>query len=227
MPQLQLSPGIIAGTSAINIAAIKIRNNLARGDRQIAGTSIISLAQVHRRRSVQLAPATFSGEVTGGLKQLLRFSNGEVVGKLDANVLYFLNASPIAPPTGTLYRAALPTQGQPNFNGSALTQGDLHPVSISIEGQRLLGLTAKFEAQSRGLNTVISITKTNIKLTAPALDPNTQVEKITGNFSFDPADFTIPADLQGIEFAYRFSLGDGMGRSYTLERGGFSVYRAL
>jgi hypothetical protein len=231
MAQLNFPAGAITSITTANISAIKILADFGRAG-IIATTSIASVGSLGKKRSVEPGAIAFTSNLSGTLKRKLNFPSGAIASVTQAQVKFFLNVSPAAPPKGWLHLADLstllhPGTRPPEFSGSRLVNGDLSPISFKIEGQKLEGLNAEFTAKRKDDLTASPIIKTGtaVHQAAPVLDDQTQIETMMGSFSIEPADTQNFPDSE-VELSYTLKFSDGLGRVYTVVSGSFTVYSA-
>lgn len=233
MPILDFAGGTIAATSAAAISAIRFLKNFGQGG-AIEALSLATIIRTARTRSIRGGRTLTSGSIGGTLKGWLNFGQGTIAGIAQTAIKYFLNAKAIAPPVGHLYRASIeslinPLAPSPAFNTSRLVRGDLVPIGFFVQGQRLQGLRATFEARQRGVEAPLTISKVapgSIKQTQPVLDREFNIDSMSGNLAIEPADTATFPEVE-VEMLYHFYFTDGIGRTYTVERGSFVVYPAL
>lgn len=236
MPQVPFSPGAIASTSEAEIAEFKLTKNLARPG-QLKTVSVASINRLARRRSFGRIEANSKTGMVGRTKRKASLAGGAILTQVRSQIKFFLNAAPVAPPTGRISLQRLDALTDPKFvgprlGGSRLIKNDLIPIFFAIRGEKTNGLTARFVARQLGVAegvTPLSIEKaapSNIKQTWAVIDPQTKVEQITGNFSIEPGD-TAGFPEGEVELAYQFVMTDGLGRHYTIERGSFTVFTVL
>lgn len=193
----------------------------------------ISCNSIRRDRAPKIKPLLFVAMVKGQFKQWLELSGGTITAKFATDVAYFINAVPVAPPKGQMGLMSIQKVIDPKipvgFNGARLIRGDLYPIYFHVQGQKLAGLTGTFKAKQRkvlpGASPIV-FEKTSVVEGAPSLDDRTGIEIMTGNFSLDPGDTDGFPDYE-VEMGYQFTLSDGMGRTYTVSTGFFTVYPAL
>jgi len=195
--------------------------------------SVANVTATRRDRAPRIVPVEIATGVKGAFKQLVKFGGGEIKLTTETDIAYFVNAVPVAPPKGVMGLASIDRIIDPNvvavFNGCRLIKGDLIPVYFHVQGQRLTGLEGKFKAKQRRIldgSTPITLEKTSIVESAPALDERTGIEIMTGNFAIEPTDTDGFPDYE-VEMVYQFLLSDGQGRTYTVATGYFTVYPPL
>lgn len=231
MTQLLFPPGVIDSATSADIDEIKLRKNLGRPG-IIASISVASVGALAKKRSVSPQSATIKSGLTGTIKRKLNLPAGSIASTTQAQVKFFLNVSPVAPPKGTLHRADLSTLLQPgsrapNFSGSRLVKGDLTPLSFKIQGQKLDGLNAEFSAKRKDDPLAPTIIKSGaaVHQSDPVIDTHTKIETMMGSFSIEPGD-TADFPSTEIELSYTLKFSDGLGRVHTVVSGNFTVYPA-
>jgi hypothetical protein len=147
------------------------------------------------------------------------------------SAVYLLNKVTIARPKGTLMVATVdpllnPGTGYLSFGGTRVIRGDLFPLWMVVEGQRLGLLTGTLEIKGTDpvSGTLYQFTK-SVTLAAPT-DVNANVERVSARVQIEPIDTNAMPDRE-IELRYAFRLTDGNGRVYTPETGFFTVYPAI
>ncbi|MBD2771143.1 hypothetical protein [Iningainema tapete] len=225
MAQLTLPSGTLATETSADVGEIKIVKNIGNG--LITTKSSAGVGAVGRVRSLlamatpSLSPLTanIASSLSGTLKRKLKLPAGTIASTIVSALRFFLAAEQTPPPKGKL------TLAGSSFAGSRLVKGDLIPLSFTITGQRLEGLTALYTAKRKDNPLAPTLVKANIHLTDVAIDPKTGIETMTGAFSIEPADTESFPDGE-VELSYTFKLTDGLGRVYTLEKGSFTVFSA-
>lgn len=193
----------------------------------------VDVAMTGRYRAPGHQPVAVRGRVQGKLKLLAKMFGSTISLVTEIVTRYFVNAMPTVPPKGRMGLVSIahvidPTVALP-MNGSRLVKGDLIPIYFHVQGQRLEGLEGVFYAKQRKVKPPLSpieFTKSAVIEADPSLDPKTGLEVMTGNFSLTPSDTLGFPDYE-IEFGYQFVLTDGMGRTYTVATGFFTVYNPL
>lgn len=227
MPLLYFPSGSLATTTtAPNITIIKVRRNIGKPG-LLATKSVASAGETTRKRSVQVEPSKFFSNLEGILKRKLKLGPAVIRSTTQANVKFFIAANPAPPPKGNLYLADITAWADgstpPAFNGQRIIRGDLIPLTFKITGQRLSSLNMEFTAKRRDDGSLI--TKTNARLTDPVIDSK-KVETVYGTFTLDPGDTSGFPDSE-VELAYVLKLSDGLGRTYTIEYGSFTVFSVI
>lgn len=236
MPYLNFPAGSIASVSEADIAEFKLTKNLGRPG-WFKSAAVCNVGRVGRSRTM-MVECTPKSAFKGKLKRMVNIGGGAIATQTRSQVKFFLNAAPIAPPKGSVHLQTLDSLNNPNavgprLNGRRLIRDDLTPIYFTAQGEKTLGLNAHFVARQIGVDplvaTPLEITKSSpntIKQSAAAIDPQTEIEKITGNFNIEPGD-TSGFPNGEVEFSYQFYLTDGLGRRYTIESGSFTVYTIL
>lgn len=229
MPYLAFGPPTTLSTLDTELTDVKLR----RAFRHIRSQGLIStsLSRSGRSRSTGPLLVEFQGRTDVSLKRKVRFSPLSGRSSMETLTQYFLNATPAVPPIGSL---RLPNVNQllnkafvsPSFNGTQHAKGDQIVIQFMVKGQRMDGLKPMFSAcrmdQPAGSPHDLEKEGAAISITDPVRDTTTSVETMTGSFFINPGDtLTLPDGT--IEFVYEFKLSDGLGRTYTLERGKFKV----
>jgi hypothetical protein len=227
MPLLYFPSGSLATTTtAPNITTLKIRRNIGRPG-LLATKSVASAGKITRKRSIQLEPSKLSSSLEGILKRKLKLGPAVIRSTTQANVKFFIAANPAPPPKGNLYLADITAWADgstpPAFNGQRIIRGDLIPLTFKITGQRLSSLNMEFTAKR--LDTGALIVKTNARVTDPVID-NKKIETVLGTFTLDPGDTSGFPDSE-VELVYVLKFLDGLGRTYTIEHGNFTVFSIL
>lgn len=228
MPIQNFPVGIIATATTGAIATTATRKNISKPGR-LETQSLASIGKVVRVRSLSLEKGNLTSTLSGTMRRKLRFPAGVVATKTEGEVRFFLAVNPTAPPAATVYRASISTLisggNAPSFAGSRIIRGDLQPIAFKVIGQKLNGLFATFTAKRKDDATAAPIIKTGsaIHLTQPVLDSKTGIETMMGALAIEPAD-TANFPLQEIELTYTLRLSDGIGRTYTVEYGSFTIF---
>ena len=230
MPYIAFGPPTQATTLVSELTTVKLR----RAFRQIRAQGAVSTSLIRsgRSRSTGALKVLFDGKVDVNLKRKVRFSPLLGQSSLQTLTQYFLNATPAVPPAGSL---RLPSVNQllnknfvaQGFNGSQHhTRGDQIVIQFVVNGQKMNGLKPIFSAcrMDLPLGSPHDLVKEGaaISMTDPVRDTTNGVETMSGSFFINPGD-TINLPDGSLEFLYDFKLSDGLGRTYTLERGKFKI----
>lgn len=232
---IQLDPALFSSaTETVIVPPLKVKKRL-KPSSKLEASAVVTLGAMQRDRSIKLPNLEVTSTVKVKLKQMVRLSAAPISSETEASIKFFINNAPIAPPSGSLSLASVQSVSSitpaNSLNGQRLIKGDTIPLYFLVEGQRLGSLTAEFKAVQKfppGMTgSPVSIVKSsNFALTSPVLNQATNIEVVDGNFSLNPADTDGFPDAE-IELAYQFKLSDGMGRSYTVEHGHFTVFPVL
>lgn len=223
--------GQFATTDTADVSEVQILRGVVG---TMKTTAIAAISAASRVRTLSLTPAHSTSVIRSkGVKVRVKLAGGKLATTSRAEVKYLINAAPISPPAGFLFLGSLATlsgQSAPSFSQTRAIKGDLTPIFFRIEGERLQSLHAKFIAKQKNVAggvVPLRIEKTHpdaIEQTDPALDSATGIEVMTGNFSINAADTASFPETGEVEMGYAFQLTDGMGRTYTIEQGSFTVY---
>lgn len=230
MPRVYLPSMQCAIASSVDVATWRVKKNLGRGAK-CSVQSTTNVGRSGRIRSVKPDSIVASVVGTAALKTRLQLRPLTARANAVVNVTSFVATVPSAPPEGRVHQTTIAglinNANSPTLNGARLVRGDLEPICFKIVGQKLEGLEADFIAKPRNSALGLpNIVKSNIHLTAPSIDPATNVETLMGQFAIEPQD-TISLPDQEVEYVYQLKFSDGIGRVYTLEMGYFTVYPAL
>lgn len=221
-----------AQMGAISVASIleplKMRKGLRpHPQRNLSQASIVGAGR--KRRGSGSASSKFQAQA--GLRLRVSLGAMTIATQSRGQVAYLLNKVTIARPQGTLKIATVdpllnPSAAYPGFSGTRLIRGDLFPLWMVVEGQRLGVLTGSLEIKGTDpvSGTVYEFTK-SVTLAAPT-DVNANVERVSARVQIEPIDTDAMPDRE-IELRYAFRLTDGNGRVYTPETGFFTVYPAI
>lgn len=185
-----------------------------------------------RLRMLQVSEVKIQAQVRADATLRIICPPANAASHIRTQIKYFVNSGPIAPPEGYLSLQSLQSlrggQLGRSLSGERLMKDDTIPVFFEIEGQKLATLQATFTAKQKNVAegiTPLMISKNGgeIELSAPSIDPETGIERLTGNFSIASSD-TSKFPEREIEFGYRFVLSNGSGRNYTIEAGTLTVY---
>jgi hypothetical protein len=229
MPYLNILLNPATGTSEADVAAVKLFKNfrpyLARG------LSDASVASVRRLRSFSNAIAQSSAQLSAKMSFIQSFGNLLARATSIGRVRYLLNVVTVARPQAALSIATTPPlisqgAGYPGLNRHRITRGDLFPLWMVVEGQRLAPLTGLLRCKATDPVTGLVY---EFQKSATLADPTTvnqQVERMSGRVEIAPIDTDGFPDRE-LEVRYIFRLSDGNGRVYTVEQGFFTVYPPL
>ena len=207
---------------------------LRKAFRYIRGESSVStsLIRAGRSRSSGRIGVAIEGSMDVGFKRQIRLNPIMAEATIETRTQYFLNATPAVPPAGNL---RLPSVNQllsknyiaQAFNGSQQhTRGDQIIIQFVVRGQRMDGLRPAFYAcrtdQPSGSPHDLTKGGNEISMTDPVRDTTNGLETMSGSFFINPND-TIGLPDGTLEFTYEFKLSDGLGRTFTLERGRFKI----
>ncbi|MBD2019177.1 hypothetical protein H6F43_03130 [Leptolyngbya sp. FACHB-36] len=229
--------GPVSATSDATVPEIKVKKNLLSRRPVVGGEVEIRVKQRGRVRSRKSELIDLKGGIAGKLHYRVRLvPAGPVTATIEVKVPYFLDARPVAAPIGKLGLATVQNFLDPNaslqsLSGQRLVRGDLIPLLFRVQGQKLTGLKGQLTVKRVGSPPLPALTITKsapatITQADPTIDPQTKLETLSGQFAIEPGDTTGFPDTE-VELRYQFSLSDGLGRSYTIEQGTFTVYPAL
>ena len=230
MPYVAFSPP--KGTTTIVTTLIDVKLRRAFRHIRSQGSVSTSLIRAGRMRSTGRISATLQGTTDVNLKRKVKFSPLSGQSTISTMTQYFLNATPSVPPAGNL---RLPSVNQllnknfvaQGFNGSQHhTRGDQIVIQFVVKGQKMNGLKPSFCAcrTDQPIGSPHDLVKegSSISITDPVRDTTNDVETMSGSFFINPGD-TAGLPDGNLEFLYAFKLSDGLGRTYTLERGQFKI----
>lgn len=224
-----LAPARMGAISAASvIEPLKMRKSLhPHTMRNLSQASIVGAGRKRRGSGAALSKS----QASAGLRLQISLGQMSIATQTRGRVVYLLNKVTIARPKGTLMIATVDPllnvgTGYPGFSGTRLIRGDLFPLWMVVEGQRLGVLTGTLEIKGTDpvSGTVYQFTK-SVTLAAPT-DVNANVERVSARVQIEPIDTNAMPDRE-IELRYAFRLTDGNGRVYTPETGFFTVYPAI
>lgn len=229
MPYLNLiaTPATLA--SDASVGTIKILKNLRPQQASLLSNSSVSAVRRIRSFSRAIAESKFSAAA--------KFSSLQSLGAVQAQlnsiglVKYLLNRATVARPKGRLQVATIdplltPGTTHPPFTRQRVIRGDLYPLWIVVEGQRLAPLSGQLKV--KGTDPVSGQVFEFVKSVsiAPPTEVSAQVQRMSAKVEIEPIDTNGFPDRE-IELKYAFVLDDGNGRIYTTETGFFTVYPAI
>lgn len=229
MPYLNIQLNSAIATSEAEVSEVKLfknfRPHLARG------LSNASVTTVRRIRSFSDAIAESSAQFTAKMGFIQSFGNLVARATSIGAVRYLLNVVTVARPQAALSIATTPPlisggAGYPGLNRHRIVRGDLFPLWMVVEGQRLSPLTGVLRCKARDPVTDIVYEFTKSATLADPTALNANVDRMSGRVEIDPMDTDGFPDRE-LEVQYIFRLSDGGGRVYTVEQGFFTVYPPL
>jgi hypothetical protein len=231
MPVVYFAASSGAAFSIASTTQTKLIKHLGTSS-HIDGKSTASIVGISRVRSFPTAKtiATFEAETTLRLRHNLK--PGPIGASSRAMVTGFVNRNNTAIPKGKLLVTDVdpllnPMIAHPPLNGRSIARGDLIPVHIVVEGQKLGDLSGLLEVKGVDITTQAVYTfASSATFAAPTLETQL-VERRSGSILIEPNQtLGFPID-RNITCQYKFVLSDGNGRVYTIEVGNFTVFPVL
>jgi hypothetical protein len=231
MPTVDFVSSTGSAVSQSRTTATKLIKNLGSPG-YIAAQSNASIVGVSRLRSFPEAKAFSEFQSKAEIKLRLNFGAMTIGATSTTEVVGFVNRNTTAIPKGKLLVSNVDplinrTIAYPPLNGKRLVKGDLTPIQILVEGQKLGDLSGILEVKGRDLATSAVYNFTCSANFAAQSFESQLVERRSGALAIEPYQTNgFPIDKE-IPCQYKFVLTDGNGRIYTIETGSFTVYPAL
>lgn len=231
MPTVDFVSSTGSAFSSAQTTATKLIKNLGSPG-YMSAHSHASVVGVSRMRSFPEAKAYSEFKSKTQIKLRLNFGEMTIGATSTTEMVGFVNRNTIAIPKGKLLVSNVDplinrTIAYPPLNGKRLAKGDLTPIQILVEGQKLGDLSGVLEIKGRDLATTTIYTFTCFASFAAQSFENQLVERRSGSLAIEPYQTSgFPIDKE-ISCQYKFVLTDGNGRIYTVETGSFTVYPAL